>query len=140
MAYLGLQNRQAGEKVAGAFATRTNFAAMTIIGQNYEPKCMAPYQGQPLGYQQLTTTQLGSAVGLTVPANATFALINIEGTPGTDEVRFRDDGTKPTSSSGTLLNGSGSSGWPPFLYAGDLTAIEFIAASGSPKLNVSFYR
>jgi hypothetical protein len=113
---------------------------MTIIGQDYEAKCAAPYQGQPLGYQQITATTLASATSLTVPANATFALINVEGTPGTDEVRYRDDGTKPTSSVGTLLNGSGSSGWPPFLYAGDLTAIEFIAANGSPKLNISFYR
>jgi hypothetical protein len=111
---------------------------MTAPGANYPVQCAAPYIGTPVGYQQLTS--FASATGLTVPATATFAMISVEGTVGTDTVRWRDDGINPTSSIGMLMNGSGSSSWPPFLYSGDLSAIKFIVAAGSAKLNVSYYR
>lgn len=115
---------------------------MTQFAQPYIPHCSAPYLGTPLGYQQIGSTALGSATGLTLPTSGptpTFALISVEGTPGTDTVRWRDDGTAPTSSVGMLMNGSGSNGWPPFLYSGDLTKIQFIKAAGSPLVNISYY-
>ena len=116
---------------------------MTQFAQNYEPKCMAPYQWTPLGYQQISATTLGSATNLSPPANATFALIEVEGVAGTDSVRWRDDGTAPTSTVGMLVdatNASTTSPQPaPFQYSGDLTKIQFIKAAGSPILNVSFY-
>lgn len=87
--------------------------------------------GAPLGYQQLTATQLASAIKLTVPPGAVLALIVGE----VAAVRWRDDGVAPTASVGMLL--------PPNLlpwpYTSDLEAIEFIAATGSPLLNVSYY-
>jgi hypothetical protein len=111
---------------------------MTIIGQSYPVQCAAPYQGQPLGYQQLTS--FSAATNLTVPAGATYALINVEGTAGTDTVRWRDDGTAPTTSVGMLMNATGDQRWPPLLYAGNLSTIQFIVAAGNPKVNVSYYR
>jgi len=108
--------------------------------QHHDPVAAGPYVWQPLGYQQLTTAQLGSAVGLTRPGdNAVFAVITVEGTPGTDTVRWRDDGVAPTSAIGMLMN-MGTTAQQPFIYSGDLTAIQFIKAAGSPILNISYYR
>ena len=81
-----------------------------------------------LGYQQITS--LSTAKALTVPAGATMALI----APDTKDVRWRDDGTAPTSSVGmplvvgTTLN-----------YDGDLNRIRFIETAASAVLNVSYY-
>jgi hypothetical protein len=111
--------------------------------QHHGPVAMGPYVYQPLGYQQITS--LGSATNLTRPGdNAIAALIEVEGTFGTDFVRWRDDGTAPTTSVGMLVNAAGIGASPvqgasTFWYTGDLTAIQFIG-SGSPKLNVSYYR
>jgi hypothetical protein len=113
---------------------------MTQFAQNYPPQCAAPYQATPLGYQQITS--FASATNLTVPADATFALIQVEGVAGTDFARWRDDGVAPTTSVGMLVDGTNSATTSPqpapFLYAGDLTKIQFIS-SGSPKLNISYY-
>jgi hypothetical protein len=90
-----------------------------------------------LGYQQLGT--LTSATGLTVPARdpisgmdvkANFALIVAE----TQDVRWRDDGTDPTSSVGMLLKAG-----VIFQYDGDLSKIKFIEVTASAKVNVSYY-
>lgn len=51
---------------------------------------------KPLGYQQLTVST--TAVGLTVPAKAIRAVIGVEAQP----IRWRDDGSNPTSSAGML--------------------------------------
>jgi hypothetical protein len=82
-----------------------------------------------LGYQQLTS--LSSAAGLTVPAGATYAVIQCE----TQNVRWRDDGTAPTSSVGMKLTVA-----PDLLiYDGALSSIKFIEEAASAKLNVSYY-
>ena len=83
---------------------------------------------KPLGYQQLTVSS--SAVALTVPAGAAFALINVE----TDAVRWRDDGTNPTATVGMKVLVDGS-----LEYDGDLAAIKFIRVTTDAKLNVSYY-
>jgi hypothetical protein len=90
-----------------------------------------------LGYQQLAT--VSSATGLTVPSRdpisgmdvkANFALIVAE----TQDVRWRDDGTAPTSSVGMLLKAG-----TIFQYDGDLNKIQFIEVTGSAKVNISYY-
>ena len=81
----------------------------------------------PLGYQQLTS--LGSAVGLSPPAGATAAYI-----VPTGSVRYRDDGTAPTAALGVVLPTAGI--W----YVGNLSGIQFIATTGSPTVDVLFYR
>lgn len=89
-----------------------------------------------IGYQQITS--LSSAVNLTVPTTdkngmnqkPNFALIVCE----TQNVRWRDDGTSPTSSVGMpLIPGV------PLQYDGDLTKIQFIEQAGTAKLNISYY-
>lgn len=83
----------------------------------------------PLGYTQLTT--LSSAVGLgTIPANARRALIQ----PEAQAVRWRDDGTNPTGTVGMSLAAG-----DVLDYNGNLSAIKFIEAAASAKLNISFY-
>ena len=96
---------------------------------------MGPNKGVPLGFQQLTATQLASAVSLNVPAGANFAVISVE----TAAVRFRDDGAAPTAAIGVLLVPT-SDGTLPFEYWGNLSAIQFIAQTGSPIVNVSYYK
>jgi hypothetical protein len=83
---------------------------------------------KPLGYQQITS--LASAANLTPPTGTTAALITVE----TASVRWRDDGAAPTASIGMLLSAGQS-----FTYYGNLAAIQFIAQSGSPVVNVSYY-
>lgn len=116
---------------------------MTQLAQPYMPHCSAPYLSTPLGFQTISASTLASATNLTIPANATAALIQCEGAAGTAAVRWRDDGTAPTTSVGMLLNASNASTTtpqaPPFLYSGDLTKIQFITAAGSPQLNISYY-
>ena len=88
---------------------------------------------RPLGYQQITS--LSSATGLTVPTSATIgnpvlALISCED----QNVRWRDDGTNPTTTVGMLLT-AGSE----LAYSGDLGAIKFIEVTASAELNISYY-
>lgn len=82
-----------------------------------------------LGYQQITN--LSAAVGLTVPTGATLALIQAE----TQNVRWRDDGTNPTASVGMYIVADSI-----LPYTGKLSAIKFIQATASAKLNITYYR
>lgn len=91
---------------------------------------MWPQRYIPLGFQAITS--LSTAQSLTVPAGATHALVHTE----TNAVRWRDDGTAPTSSVGMYLNTTDQ----PLLYSGNLNAIQFIAATGTPTIGVSYYR
>lgn len=52
----------------------------------------------------------------------------------TAAVRYRDDGGAPTTSIGLTISANA-----PFLYTGSLSALQFIAVSGSPVLNIAFY-
>lgn len=84
-----------------------------------------------VGYQQITAT--GSAQSLTVPAGATSAEICVS----TAAVRWRDDATDPTTSVGMPI---AAATWPCKFYTGPLQAFRFIAVSGSPVLDVSYYK
>ncbi len=87
------------------------------------------------GTYQLSATNTASSASATsggTPTGATMASLDAE----TANVRYRDDGAAPTSSVGTLIVAA----TPPLLYSGTLSQLQFIAASGSPLLNVSFYR
>lgn len=93
-----------------------------------------PVGNKPLGYIACgysQVTSLSSATGLTVPDNATWALIQCQDQP----VRWRDDGTNPTASVGMYL-----SPLETLTYDGTkLSAIKFIEVTASAKLNISFY-
>jgi hypothetical protein len=88
------------------------------------------------GFQQISAATLASAQTLTVPAGANLAVISVEGTAGTGNgVRWRDDGTAPTSTVGILI--------PPgntLVYSAAINAIQFIEAGGSSLINVSYYQ
>ncbi len=80
----------------------------------------------PKGFQQITST---SAVALTVPAGARYAMFNV----GTAAVTFRDDGTDPTTGIGMIM-AVGTNYW----YTGKLSAVKVICAA-TGVLNVSYY-
>lgn len=82
-----------------------------------------------LGYQQVTN--LTAAVGLTVPAGAGLALLQVTG----QNVRWRDDGTDPTTTVGMVLTAAGD----PYPFSGDLSKIKFIESSATAVLNVAYY-
>ncbi len=91
----------------------------------------------PRGYQQILTATLASATSLTIPTSPTtayYAVIQCEGTFGTDYVRWRDDGVAPTSTVGMILNGG-----QEIDTTTDLATIQFIVGAGAPILNISYY-
>lgn len=86
------------------------------------------------GYQQITS--LSSAAGLTVPTNKdgtkpNYAIITVQ----TQAVRWRDDGTAPTTTVGMPMAVGQT-----LYYDGDLNAIKFIEQTASAALNVSYYK
>jgi hypothetical protein len=89
-----------------------------------------------LGYQRIAS--LSAATTLTVPTvdsnglsvKPTLALIVAE----TQNVRWRDDGTAPTSSVGMPLAAGVT-----LQYDGDLSKIQFIEQVGGAILNISYY-
>ena len=68
---------------------------------------------------------------LTVPANSAGAEICVE----TAGVRYTDDGTSASSSTGIPVAAGVC-----FQYFGPLNKLKFTAQSGSPTLDVSYYR
>lgn len=92
----------------------------------------AAYVYTPLGYQQLSVTS-ASAVNLTVPNASRIAEICLEA----NQMRYRDDGTAPTTSAGMPVTASQT---PCFQYSGNLVAIQFIAVITASTLDVSYYR
>lgn len=82
----------------------------------------------PLGYQRITS--VSSVVTLTPPQGTQQVLIQAE----TQDVRWRDDGTDPSSTVGVLLPKN-----TLFVYEGDFSKIRFIEVTASSKLNISYY-
>lgn len=92
-----------------------------------------------IGYQSFVSSAIASAVACSSSllkdaqgnqANAAFFSCNST----TGAVRFRDDGTAPTVSTGLRI----PAGTNPFLYQGDLGKIQFIGEAGNPTLDVSY--
>lgn len=82
-----------------------------------------------LGYQQLGT--LTAAIGLTIPAGTETVLLQGE----SQNIRYRDDGTDPTASSGMVL----AAGTLYEMTVGQIARMKFIEATSAAKLNVSYY-
>ena len=90
---------------------------------------------RPLGYAQIVNATLQSATGLvlpTPPAGSTIGLAIIQCNGGV--VRWRDDGTDPTTSVGMSIPDGGE-----LDYVGDFSAIRFIDAGTTPILDVAYY-
>lgn len=83
-----------------------------------------------------STSQFGlpvtSGTTLTVPSGASCAQITLEGAAN---VRRTSDGTAPTTSVGTLIIGGAQ--WQD---CGPLAAYKFTAVSGSPTLDVEYFK
>jgi hypothetical protein len=93
------------------------------------------------GFQQIAAT--GSAQKLTIPFATLYATINVEGAASTN-IRYREDGTAPTASIGTLVPAltTTASNVPPVyitICQNELALFQFIAVAGSPILNVHYY-
>jgi hypothetical protein len=102
-----------------------------IVANQIRNKFMAVKGGLnqiPLGYQQITLSALSS---LTVPTGAQEALITVE----TAAVRYRDDGTAPTAAIGMPLAVGAT-----LDYTGTLANIQFIAQTGTPVLDILYYK
>lgn len=86
-------------------------------------------------YVSAGASQMGLAVGanttLSVPTGATLAEICVEGA----SVRYRDDGAAASASLGIPV-GAGTC----FPYSGPLAVLSFSAQSGSPTIDVSYYK
>jgi hypothetical protein len=83
---------------------------------------------EPAGYRKITS--LSSAKGVQI-GDGRVALIQAI----TQNVRYRDDGTDPTSSEGMVLF-AGQSIW----YTGNLRAIRFIEETGGAEVNILAYK
>lgn len=99
---------------------------------------MVPYSGNlPINFESAGAAQFGltvaTATQLTVPAGTKVAMIQVE--PNTSPVRYRDDGTNPTASVGMYLSPGAT-----FAFSGDFAKLSFTAVSGSPTLNVLYYK
>jgi hypothetical protein len=97
--------------------------------------------GTPLAFVSTTVaaTALGFAnivvsgtVMFSVPPGADLVVMVCESSP----IRWRDDGTSPSVSSGVLIMPT----QPAFEYAGDPRSIQFISAATTATLSASFYR
>ena len=123
--------------VAYTADVRSNFATAKAEITELQARTAALVEGgheawTPLGYAQATcnfATALPS-----IPPDAVRAVVLAEN----DNLRFRDDGTDPTPTTGMMVfNGqtytvNGSAG---------ISAIKFIGVSGAgAKLNVSYYK
>lgn len=82
----------------------------------------------PVGYQQITS--LAAATALTIPDKTAVIMVQAE----TQNVRWRDDGTNPTTSVGMLLVANDI-----LIYTGT-SAIKFIEVTASAKLNITYFR
>lgn len=80
-----------------------------------------------------TTSSSASLTSGGVPTGATMAFLQAE----TANIRYRDDGGVPTTAIGNIVFFGAGGG---ILYTGTLSALRFIGLSGSPLLNVAFYR
>ena len=79
-----------------------------------------------------TTSSSASLTSGGIPHLATLAVIIVE----TANIRWRDDGGVPTTSIGMLIPSASA----PYTYIGTLTAFQLIAVSGSPVVDIAFYK
>jgi hypothetical protein len=102
----------------------------------------AAYVWTPLAFSALSVTSAaaiglgtGGAIG-SLPTSAFNARL-VQLCIDSNQVRYRDDGTAPTTTTGMPWVQSQT---PCFPYSGNLTAIQFIAVATTTTLSVSFYR
>lgn len=88
----------------------------------------------PLGYCQLTSIDAATALSACsggIPSGARLAYL----IPEAQAIRYRDDGTSPTSGVGFPLAVGAS-----VFYTGTLSKVSVISQTSGAKLNILFYR
>lgn len=89
-----------------------------------------------LGYQQILAATLASSTALTLPtlaAGESIGYVMIQANGGI--VRWRCDGTAPTSSVGMTIPDGGE-----LNFVGDISKLRFILSTSAPILDVSFFQ
>jgi hypothetical protein len=81
-----------------------------------------------MGYQALAVSS--SAVALTIPNGARIVYLYVEG----NDIRWRDDGTNPTTSVGSPLTAD-----TDLIYDSNLTKIRFIAQASDATVHCTYY-
>lgn len=81
-----------------------------------------------VGYEKITS--LSSSVGLSLPIKGNYILVDIEG----ENVRYKGDGTDPTSTDGGLLLKNAQ-----YEYGSNLNNLKFIEVTAGASINVSFF-
>jgi hypothetical protein len=113
---------------------------------------ITPDNWRPRGYQQITSG-FDAVQALTVPSDANLAILQIYTNDNDGAIRWRDDGTNPTSNVGMRFgtepklhdheNGQDDQfiNTETMLYHGNLSAFRFIQDNGNTpdELNVSYY-
>lgn len=99
---------------------------MPVVSENIPGKTW-PCEGA----KQMLAPTVSTSVSLTAPSEASWARIQSLGST----VRWWDDGSTPTVSQGFSLSAG-----TLLEFAGDLKKFRAIAESGTPTLNVSYYR
>ncbi len=97
----------------------------------------------PIDYATLTVSStavtLVTNASPTLPANAKGAIITVE----TDQVRYREDGTAPTSSEGILLNPGDVLTYDSWTSDDSkrriLIAVKFIRVTSDAALKIHYY-
>lgn len=91
----------------------------------------SPAFGASLGYQQSTSLSTSSAINLpSAPSNAGSALVSAE----SSAVRWRDDGTDPTSSVGNPVP-AGSA----LCYGNEIAKFRVIGQTSGATIDVTYY-
>lgn len=85
---------------------------------------------EPAGYTQITSVSSAVSLG-TIPDGTKLTLIQAE----SQNVRWRDDGTNPTTTVGMLLQAGQT-----LVYNGNPARVRVIETTASASVNVSFYR
>ena len=104
-------------------------ASLPVLAQS------AAFIYTPLGYQQITPVPAGTT--LTIPTGTAPRIVEI--CVETNNVRYRDDGTAPTTTVGIPVVVT-STVPTCFQYSGSLTAIQFTQVTSPATLDVSYYR
>jgi hypothetical protein len=91
----------------------------------------SPALAASLGYQQATSVSTSSAINLpSIPSNAASYLLSVESAG----IRWRDDGTDPTSTVGQPVSAGQA-----LCYGNDPHAVRLIGQTGTPTINVTYY-
>ena len=88
---------------------------------------------RPIDYQALTVST--SVVSLTIPAGANACVITAE----TASVRYRSDGTDPTSTTGAIFFQNASAAFKGLALMKALEFIRISTASSDATLHINYY-